>query len=58
MAEATTAEKRSWLKANGHDVGDRGKLSAEAEAAYAAGNGGSTESPTTVSGVPADPNVA
>lgn len=37
-AEATPAQKRSWLKANGYDVGTRGKLSAEHEKAYADGN--------------------
>ena len=40
--DVPVGEKRAWLKANaattGVVVGDRGKLSSEAEAAYAAGN--------------------
>lgn len=31
----TVADKRAFLKANGFDVGSRGKLSAEAEQKYA-----------------------
>lgn len=34
---ATVAEKRQWLKAHGHAVGTRGKLSKENEDAYVAG---------------------
>jgi hypothetical protein len=39
MSEPTPAQKRAWLKANRPNVavGDRGKLSKQAEAEYAAG---------------------
>lgn len=33
--DATPAEKRQWLRANGYTVGARGKLSKEHEDAYA-----------------------
>lgn len=34
--EATAAEIREWARANGHDVPDRGRVSAEVKEAYAA----------------------
>lgn len=32
--EPTVSDMRAWLKANGHPVGDRGRLSAEQRKAY------------------------
>jgi hypothetical protein len=37
--KATPAEVREWAKANGHDVKDRGRLSAEIREAYTAATG-------------------
>jgi hypothetical protein len=34
----TTAQIRDWARANGHDVSDRGRISADIRAAYEAAN--------------------
>jgi hypothetical protein len=41
MAEKTEAQKiREWARLNGHQVGERGRISETVRAAYAAANGG------------------
>jgi hypothetical protein len=45
-SSATPAQKREWLKANGYDVGSRGKLSADHEEAFASQTPASAERAT------------
>lgn len=37
--KATAREVREWAKANGHDVSERGRLSAEVREAFTAATG-------------------
>ncbi len=48
LATVTTADKRNWLQKNGYEVGSRGKLSAEHEAAYISGTPAGQEQPTAL----------
>jgi hypothetical protein len=55
QTDASPAQKRQWLRENGYDVKERGRLSAEHEQAYA------SQAPNpqgVVQGVPADQNLA
>jgi hypothetical protein len=55
QTDASPAQKRQWLRDNGYDVKERGRLSADAEAAYA------SQAPNpqaVVQGVPADQSLA
>ena len=46
--QVSVADKREWLKANGYEVGARGKLSAAHEQAYNTGTPAEAQVPTAL----------